>query len=260
MREIIILVILAHATGPLVEGSDVMTSRKKNAEITGADRDIIAGLFRSQADAERAVRDLKDAGFAKSRIGVAMQDREGQRELAESTGGTTSPAGEGATAGALNEGILGGVVGLLAGVGALTIPGVGPIIAGGALASALAGAGIGAAAGGLMGALVALGVPEDDARYFETGLQEGSLLVTVDAGLRGLEARQILRASGADLGGSDPETVGDPDLFAGRREILVEDEDLSDAGEAGREAWRGSERRYRDDLTYAGPERRFSHR
>jgi hypothetical protein len=237
-----------------------MTLRKKSVRSTGAERDTIVGLFRNQADAERAIQDLKDAGMAESRIGVAMQDRDRQRDLAESIDGTTGPAGEGASAGALSGGILGGVVGLLAGVGALAIPGVGPIIAGGALASALAGAGLGAAAGGLMGALVAMGVPEDDARYFETGLQEGRVLVTVDAGSHGPEARRILKASGADLGSSGRETAGEPDLFASREEILIEDEeDPGGVGEGGHEAWRGSERRYHDDLSYDGPERRFTH-
>lgn len=241
-----------------------MSSRKKNAGTAGTDRGTIVGLFRSQADAERAIRDLKDAGIDENQIGVAMQDRHSQRELSESTGASTSPASDGATAGALSGGILGGVVGLLAGVGALAIPGVGPIIAGGALASALAGAGIGAAAGGLMGALVAMGVSQDDARYFETGLRQGSVLVIVNAGSRGPEAREILRASGADLGSSARAGAGaggDPDLFLSREQILVEgEEDLSGVEGADREAWRGSERRYHDDLSYAGPERRFSHR
>jgi hypothetical protein len=106
-----------------------------------------------------------------------------------------------------------------------------------------------------------MGVPEDDARYFETGLQEGRVLVTVDAGTRGPEARQILQECGADLGGAVREATRDPDLFASREEILVEDEEgLGGAGQAGREVWRGSERRYHDDLSYLGPERRFSHR
>lgn len=205
-----------------------MTSRKENAGTAGADRGAVAGLFRSQADAERAIRDLKDAGIDESRIGVAMRDRDNQRELSEDTTG----------------GILGGAVGLLAGVGALAIPGVGPIIAGGALASALA---AGAAAGGLMRALVTLGIPEDDARYSENGLRQGSVLVTATAGSRGPEAREILRASGADLGGPGRDAAEDPDLFESREEILMS------------EAWRGSERRYHDDLSYAGPERRLSH-
>jgi uncharacterized protein (TIGR02271 family) len=98
--------------------------------------------------------------------------------------------------------VVGGVIGLLAGVGALAIPGVGPIIAGGALASTLAGAGIGAAAGGLLGALVGMGVPEEDARHFEQGFQQGGILVTVQAGERADLARQALTEVGADLGPS----------------------------------------------------------
>jgi hypothetical protein len=210
-----------------------MSSRKKHAGATGPGRVTVVGLFRNQADAERAIRDLKDAGIEESRIGVAMLDRHGQRDLGEDTAG----------------GILGGVVGLLTGVGALAIPGVGPIIAGGALASTLTGAGIGAAAGGLIAALATMGVPEEDARFFEMGLRRGSVLVTATAGSRAPEAREILRASGADLGGSAREAVGDPDLFGSREEIMV-----------GEEAWRGSERRYHEDLSYSGPERRYSSR
>ena len=208
-----------------------MTSRKKDAGAMGADRGTVVGLFRNQSDAERAIRDLKDEGIDESRIGVAMLDRYGQRELADDTTG----------------GILGGVVGLLVGVRALAIPGVGPVIVGGTLASALAGAGI-AAAGGLIGALVTMGVPEDNASYFQTGLREGSVLLAATAGSRGREAREILRASGADLGGSSREAVGDPDLFGRREEIAAEEE-----------TWRGSERRYHDDTRYGGPERRYSH-
>jgi hypothetical protein len=221
-----------------------MTSRKKNAGSTGADRGTVAGLFRDQRDAEHAIRDLKDAGIDETRIGVAMLDRGGQRELAEDTTGR----------------ILGGAVGLLAGVGALAIPGLGPIIAGGALASTLAGAGIGTAAGALLGALVTMGVPEDDARYFETGLRHGSVLVTATVGSRGQEAREILRGSGANLGDSSREAAGNLELFESREEILVEDEeDAGSAGDLARETWRGSERRYHDDVSYSGPERRYSH-
>jgi pyridoxine/pyridoxamine 5'-phosphate oxidase len=128
----------------------------------------------------------------------------------------------------------------------MDIPGVGPIIAGGALASALV---AGAAAGGLMETLVTLGITENDARYFETRLRQGSVLVTASAGARWAEAREILRACGADLGESGREPAGNPDLLLGREAIMAEGE-----------SWRGSERRYHDDLTYAGPERRLSHR
>jgi hypothetical protein len=86
------------------------------------------------------------------------------------------------------------------------IPGLGPILAGGALASTLAGAGIGAAAGSLIGALVGMGVPEEEARHFERGFQEGAILITVQAGQRRERARRALLEVGADLGprGGEP--------------------------------------------------------
>jgi uncharacterized protein (TIGR02271 family) len=156
----------------------------------------VVGLFYERSQAERAIRDLKDSGFDESQIGLLMQDREIQRELADTTGTKVSEA---ATTGAIGGGVAGGLLGLLAGVGALAIPGIGPIVAGGALASTLAGAGIGAAAGGLLGALVGMGVPEEDARYFEEGVRSGGILVTVHAGTRAQQAREILRSWGADL-------------------------------------------------------------
>ena len=99
-----------------------------------AGRTTIAGLFHERADAERAITDLKDAGFSPDQIGVAMRDRTAQGELVEETG---TKAAQGATSGALGGGLLGGVVGFLVGIGALAIPGIGPVVAGGMLASAL---------------------------------------------------------------------------------------------------------------------------
>ena len=144
-----------------------------------------------------AFKALKAAGFSEQQIGVAVRDKQQQQELTEGTG---TQAAEGAATGAVSGGVLGGVVGLLAGVGALAIPGIGPIIAGGALASTLAGAGIGAAAGGIIGALAGMGVPEEDARHFERGFQQGGVLVTVEAAQDAERAREALLASGADLG------------------------------------------------------------
>ena len=169
----------------------------------------VVGLFRDQPAAERAIQRLTAAGFTEKQIGVAVRDREQQAAITEGTG---TQAAEGAKAGAVSGGVLGGVVGLLAGVGALAIPGIGPIIAGGALASTLAGAGIGAAAGGLVGALVGMGIPEEDARHFEQGFQQGGILVTVDAGTRSVEARQLLTETGADLGPTARAVRGTGDL------------------------------------------------
>jgi hypothetical protein len=238
-----------------------MTAKKKT---DWAKEGTVVGLFYERGQAERAIRELKDSGFEESQIGVLMQDRERQQELADTTGTNVSGA---ATAGAIGGGVTGGVLGLLAGVGALAIPGIGPIVAGGALASTLAGAGIGAAAGGLLGALVGMGVPEEDARYFEEGIRSGGILVTVHAGDRAQEARQILRNWGADLEAAADRAAssGRPMAAEGEERLELREEELRaekeriEAGEvrlADVEPWRGSERRYHDDRDYTGPERR----
>jgi uncharacterized protein (TIGR02271 family) len=190
--------------------SSIMTKRKNNVATAG--RGTVVGLFQNQADAERAIQRLKQAGFSENQIGVALKDRSRQEELIEGTG---TKAAEGAATGALGGGVVGGVLGLLAGVGALAIPGVGPIIAGGTLASTLAGAGIGAAAGGLIGALAGMGVPEEDARHFDRGFQAGGTLITVDAGTRTDEARTCLYESGADLGSTGRGIAGSRAMSAG---------------------------------------------
>src|SRR6476469_975872 len=169
----------------------------------------VVGLFARRRDAEAAIRDLKAAGFRDDQIGVALQDREAQGELLESTGAKEA---QGAAVGALSGGLVGGLIGLL---GSLLVPGVGPIIVGGVLASALTGAGIGAATGGIIGALMGLGVPETDARHFDQGLRLGSTLVTVDAGPRTPEALAILDRHGIDFGPSGTERFAAFDRAAG---------------------------------------------
>jgi uncharacterized protein (TIGR02271 family) len=201
-------------------------------------RGAVVGLFRKTIAAERAIRDLKDGGFTDQQIGVLMRDPDEARRVAEQTG---TKAGEGAAAGAITGGALGGLVGLLAGIGALVIPGIGPIIAGGALASTLAGAGIGAAAGGLLGALVGMGIPEEEARYYEVGLQEGGILVSVDAGPRAVEARNILVNAGAEFAPSDTSyTAAEKD----RERIELREEELR----ATKEQVKAGEVRVRKDV------------
>jgi hypothetical protein len=173
-------------------------------------RTTIAGLFRDRDDAERAISELKDAGFTGDQIGIAMRDQAAQGEMTEKTG---TKSAEGAVTGAVGGGTLGGVLGFLVGAGALAIPGVGPVVAGGMLASALglaggtavAGAGIGAATGGIAGALVGLGIPDEEAQHFETGFREGGVLVTVKAAGRAMDALAVLERNGADTG---PGSVG----------------------------------------------------
>lgn len=151
------------------------------------DRNLVVAAFHTHAEAQQAVRDLRTAGFAEDRVGLASQDREGTFQ--EQTEG--SKAGEGAVAGAavgLGAGALWGL-GIVAGA----LPAIGPVIAGGALAAIAASAAGTAAAGGLIGALVGLGIPEHEAQYYHGEFEQGRTIVTVRAtGADAIQARQIL--------------------------------------------------------------------
>jgi uncharacterized protein (TIGR02271 family) len=141
------------------------------------------GLFYSRDEAEAAIRDLKNHGFNMDRVSVIAKDGNNIAGT-ESTENIGNKADEGAATGALTGGALGGITGLLVGLGALAIPGIGPILLAGAtattLATTLAGAGIGAAAGGLVGGLVGLGIPEERAKLYSDRVASGSFLVMVE--------------------------------------------------------------------------------
>jgi uncharacterized membrane protein len=170
----------------------------------GAPRAVVA-LFEGRDEAERAIRDLHEAGIPRDAIGVVLRERDEEGRLLEATG---SGAAEGAATGAATGGVLGGLLGLLVGVGALALPGVGPVVAGGVLASvlgtaagtAVAGAGIGAATGGLLGALAGMGIPNDEAERFERGVQEGGVLLVVHPEGRSADVRDLLERNGGDVG------------------------------------------------------------
>lgn len=156
-------------------------------------RDTVVSVFDDRDDAQDAIEALRDAGFRADTISVLARDRDMAGTLAEDTGAQTAA---GAATGALAGGLLGGVAGWLIGIGALAIPGVGPIVAAGPLAAALGGAAIGAAGGGIIGALTGLGVPEDEARYYEEEFRQGGIVVTVQAAGRYDEAHDILHEYG----------------------------------------------------------------
>jgi hypothetical protein len=158
------------------------------------------GTFPNRRAAEQALHELKDSGFPMDRVSVVAQDADRKGSIA---GATTSDhhsdtksdnkADDGAKAGALSGGALGGLTGLLVGLGALAIPGLGPIMLAGAAATALAttaaGTAIGAAAGTLLGGLIGMGIPEDRAKVYNDRVSAGEYLVMVD----GTEA-EIARA------------------------------------------------------------------
>ena len=157
----------------------------------------VCGLLEHPPAAHAAVQDLVDTGFLRENISVVAS--EGGEEVGD-PGVARSPAEppSGATAGAGTGTVLGGVTGLLLGLGALAIPGLGPLVAAGPLAATLAGAGAGAVAGGLMGALTDLGVPEDEAHSYADGLRRGGVLLIVNAeGLMIARAAETLRRHGA---------------------------------------------------------------
>ncbi|MBU8753971.1 general stress protein [Priestia megaterium] len=137
----------------------------------------VVGIYKSEQEAIAAVEDLKNQGYATRDISIIGQDR---KEVDRVTEETDTEVVDGIATGALTGGALGGLTGLLAGAGALAIPGIGPIVAAGPIAAVLTGAVTGAGVGGLTGALVEIGLSKDEAEYYGNSIKEGNILVLVD--------------------------------------------------------------------------------
>ena len=155
------------------------------------------GIYSNKATAEAAVDQLIAGGFSNDDVSVLMSDVRGSKDFAAEK---NTKAPEGTAAGVGVGGAVGGTLGLLAGIGALAIPGVGPLIAAGPIMGALAGLGVGGTVGGLVGALVGLGIPEYEAQRYEGRVKEGGILVSVhcDSSEEVSRAKDILKATGAD--------------------------------------------------------------
>src|SRR5437868_10302799 len=153
----------------------------------------VFGIATTHRQAERIVEQLQAEGFAASEISVLMPDTGGTRDVGH-VKATKAP--EGATTGAAT----GGVIGLLAGIGALAIPGVGPFIAAGPIMAALSGAAVGAATGGVVGGLIGLGIPEIEAKRYEEKLKKGNYLIAVhtDENEDVDRAKHIFKTAGAE--------------------------------------------------------------
>jgi len=136
----------------------------------------IIGIVESRAHAEAVVESLREVGVSVNDISVLFPDKRGTQDFAH-TNSTKAP--EGAIAGVSTGGLLGGTLGLLAGIGALAIPGLGPFIAAGPLMAALSGAAAGATIGGLTGALVGMGIPEIEAKVYDGKVRGGNILIAV---------------------------------------------------------------------------------
>src|ERR1700688_3152058 len=130
----------------------------------------------SRSMAERIVNDLKAAQFSNNDISVLFPDKETTRDF---THEKNTKAPEGAIAGAGTGGVIGGVFGWVTGIGSLMIPGIGVFIAAGPIVAALTGVAVGAAVGGIAGALIGLGIPEIEAKRYESKVKEGNILLSV---------------------------------------------------------------------------------
>jgi hypothetical protein len=164
-----------------------MSSSKKTA---------VFGIYHTVNQAEQSVDRLLAAGFSNDDISVLLPDDQTTKQFAHEK---NTKAPEGTTTGVATGGAIGGTLGLLAGIGALAIPGVGPFIAAGPIMGALAGLGVGGAVGGMVGALVGMGIPEYEAKRYEGRIKEGGVLLSVhcDTSDEITRAKDLLKQTGA---------------------------------------------------------------
>ena len=161
---------------------------------------IVSAVFDSSQEAERALSELRSAGIADDNISII-----GRRGEQSGTEANEDDDDDGNASGAVKGAIGGAVGGTLLGVAALAIPGVGPLVAAGAIAAsavpaaAAIGAGAGAVVGGVAGLLTNHGVSDEDAGYYEERINQGGIFLSVetgDAGVPAETAREILFRNG----------------------------------------------------------------
>lgn len=157
---------------------------------------LISAVFDTHAEAERAVTDLRSRGVADSAISIVAQ-HDGKN--------TTTDGGGNDTQEFVGKVAAGAGIGTLLGIAALAIPGVGPLIGAGAIASAavpgaaITGAALGGAAGGLEKVMTDHGVSKEDATYYEGRINDGGVFVSVDTNSAGVDpnvAADILYGAG----------------------------------------------------------------
>lgn len=158
----------------------------------------VFGIYTTRVAVENAVDSLIRAGFPASDVSVLLPENLGGPRDMGTEKATKAP--EGAAAGVTTGGVIGGALGVLAGVGLLAIPGLGPFIAAGPIMAGLAGLGVGGAVGGVTGALIGVGIPEFEAKRYEGRLQKGGILLSVhcDTSDEINRAKEVLKATGAE--------------------------------------------------------------
>jgi hypothetical protein len=142
---------------------------------------MLTGMFRDREGAERAYQSLTERGYGKDDVNLLMSDDTRKKYFSnpdDTEIGTK--AWEGTGKGAAIGGAVGATLGAIAAIGTtLALPGLGLLVAG-PIAAGLAGGGAGAATGGLVGALVGYGIPEERARLYEKGINEGGIVMGVN--------------------------------------------------------------------------------
>ena len=170
----------------------------------------VFGIYNDGVQAEHGVDELLAHDFRNEDISVLMQDNAGTKDFAHEK---HTKAPEGAVAGAGTGVLVRGTLGLLADIGALTIPGLGPFIAAGPIMGALAGAGGGGALGGFIGVLIGMGIPEYEAKRYEGMVRSGGILLSVhcDNSDWVKHAKNILERTGArDIASSSEASSHNP--------------------------------------------------
>ncbi len=160
---------------------------------------MVAALFDDFTHAQGAVDDLINSGFPRESIGIIAHEAAHDNAAYIDRRGDTVPDPDTKMAAGMGVGaVVGGAAGLVLSLGALVLPGIGPVVAAGTLYAVLSGALLGAATGGAVTALVEAGVPRSQAEYYAEGVRRGGTLVTVEASQdRKDAAEQILNRHGA---------------------------------------------------------------
>ncbi len=168
----------------------------------------VYGIYQNRIHVEKAVDTLRGEGFRNTDISVLFPENASSKDFAVEK---NTKAPEGAATGGGSGAVIGGALGWLAGIGLLSIPGVGPFIAAGPIMALLAGVGVGGAVGSLIGALVGMGIPEYEAKRYEGRIKEGGILLSVHCDTPSWikRAEDLLKATGAEDIASGSEAAAD---------------------------------------------------
>ena len=170
----------------------------------------VFGLYASAEAAQEAFDHLLSSGFPRAEISILVPDNETTRLFAQENQTLTTEAATGLSTG----GLVGGGLGLLAGLGELAVPGIGPLMAAGPITATLVGAAVGGTLGGLVGALIGVGIPEFEAKLYEEAVKEGGILLSIhcDEPDKVLIAEKALENTGAGQVASTCEEISDESL------------------------------------------------